>query len=710
MQKRRGLVLFTFVLVGIMLIMPFASAGWFSDLFRGKVTGNVVSSSQGINIDFGVSTSTKSGAAAVSNGNYWNGVLGNGNVANLKYSDGISSSVGYAGSFGGRWSYGFGDNMMNPYMYSGNSITLSGISAGNYDLYLYGHGDQANQNTKFTVNGISKSTTNGASALTATWQENVQYVKFSNIAVSGNLIINVASGASSYYPVNGLQLVPVSSGGGGGGSATCTSFTYNDWSVCANSVQNRTVTSSSPSGCTGGSPVTSQACTVAPATCTSFTYNDWSVCANSVQNRTVTSSSPSGCTGGSPVTSQACTSTLSSVTAQIKITLYNNSNQNYGMRVFYSTDYPVSAFVYNESTNAVSPCTASTVQEQGYNVRAVNCPSVPLGENLVSVSVPGFSTQNVSMTLYGVGGFGGVYYGENTMFTKTVYLQNAIAISSDSFVPKTVGLGEWANVSDVIILNQTTKMNVSVQIVTNGTYGFSDDIVKFVNGSGANFDVKITNNGFGNITFYGIVYNVSYVSLDTGIKQVNLTLAGWNSSSTGGSGSSGPVCGNGVCESGETATGCASDCGGNTDVTTCIDTDGGKVYNVSGTTTALNGRSVDSCSGSKLTEYYCLPDGNGQGEIYDCDAGCVDGACIGSGSSGGGGGGSITGTACNSVGFRKSGNYCSDNSVFVLYKADDAVCENNFECAGNVCLDGKCVKVSFIQQVINWFRTLFGGG
>src|SRR3989344_8207865 len=42
MQKGRGLALFAFVLVGIMLIMPFASAGWFSDLFKGKVTGNVV--------------------------------------------------------------------------------------------------------------------------------------------------------------------------------------------------------------------------------------------------------------------------------------------------------------------------------------------------------------------------------------------------------------------------------------------------------------------------------------------------------------------------------------------------------------------------------------------------------------------------------------------------------------------------------------------
>jgi len=43
-----------------------------------------------------------------------------------------------------------------------------------------------------------------------------------------------------------------------------------------------------------------------PVTCTSFTYSAWSACSSSgTQTRTVASSSPSGCTGGSPVLSQA---------------------------------------------------------------------------------------------------------------------------------------------------------------------------------------------------------------------------------------------------------------------------------------------------------------------------------------------------------------------------------------------------------------------
>ncbi len=46
----------------------------------------------------------------------------------------------------------------------------------------------------------------------------------------------------------------------------------------------------------------------APTTCTSFTYSAWGACQpNGTQTRTVVSSSPAGCTGGSPVLSHSCT-------------------------------------------------------------------------------------------------------------------------------------------------------------------------------------------------------------------------------------------------------------------------------------------------------------------------------------------------------------------------------------------------------------------
>lgn len=48
-------------------------------------------------------------------------------------------------------------------------------------------------------------------------------------------------------------------------ATTCTSFTYSAWSTCqVDGKQTRTVLTSSPTGCTGGSPVTTQSCVYVP--------------------------------------------------------------------------------------------------------------------------------------------------------------------------------------------------------------------------------------------------------------------------------------------------------------------------------------------------------------------------------------------------------------------------------------------------------------
>ncbi len=92
-----------------------------------------------------------------------------------------------------------------------------------------------------------------------------------------------------------------------GGGDRC-SYTYSAWSACQpDGTQTRTITSSSPAGCTG-SPVLTQSCTYGGTTCTSFTYSAWGACQpTNTQTRTITSSSPAGCTGGSPVLTQSCT-------------------------------------------------------------------------------------------------------------------------------------------------------------------------------------------------------------------------------------------------------------------------------------------------------------------------------------------------------------------------------------------------------------------
>lgn len=130
----------------------------------------------------------------------------------------------------------------------------------------------------------------------------------------------------------------------------CTGFGYTDWSACTSGgTRTRSVTSSYPSGCTGGSPDIFDYCTppctystgtwsecsadgwrtrsvtASPAgcvggtrpeskeectpTCTSFSYSDWGECdfAN-LKHRSITRSFPSGCSGGIPETTMACDS------------------------------------------------------------------------------------------------------------------------------------------------------------------------------------------------------------------------------------------------------------------------------------------------------------------------------------------------------------------------------------------------------------------
>ncbi|MDX9914131.1 MAG: hypothetical protein RBS77_06145 [Candidatus Moranbacteria bacterium] len=88
----------------------------------------------------------------------------------------------------------------------------------------------------------------------------------------------------------------------------CNSWIYSNWSQCSSSgKQTRTIISSSPSGCSGGSPIVSQDCTYVPLTCSSWIYSDWSACSNGQQTRNIISSSPAGCIGGASSITKSCT-------------------------------------------------------------------------------------------------------------------------------------------------------------------------------------------------------------------------------------------------------------------------------------------------------------------------------------------------------------------------------------------------------------------
>jgi hypothetical protein len=127
-------------------------------------------------------------------------------------------------------------------------------------------------------------------------------------------VTNVATGAVIFVgPLRHLSegtFYPQNLPGGSGGATSCTSFTYSAFGDCRpDGTQARTVQTSSPSGCTGGTPALTQACDHTPPanTCTSFTYTAFCPCQpDGTQKRTVRTSSPDGCTGGSPALSQAC--------------------------------------------------------------------------------------------------------------------------------------------------------------------------------------------------------------------------------------------------------------------------------------------------------------------------------------------------------------------------------------------------------------------
>jgi hypothetical protein len=66
---------------------------------------------------------------------------------------------------------------------------------------------------------------------------------------------------------------------------------------------------------------------------------------------------------------------------------------------------------------------------------------------------------------------------------------------------------------------------------------------------------------------------------------------------------------------------------------------------------------------------------------------------------------------CYPYGYRKAGNYCSDeNDVFVGQLGADSSCENSFECETNLCIDGNCVSSNVWNKFLEWFKKIFGGG
>lgn len=63
---------------------------------------------------------------------------------------------------------------------------------------------------------------------------------------------------------------------------------------------------------------------------------------------------------------------------------------------------------------------------------------------------------------------------------------------------------------------------------------------------------------------------------------------------------------------------------------------------------------------------------------------------------------------CYPMGYRKSGEYCSDNYEFVN-QAEEGMCDNHFECKSNICVSDECVGEGLIKKIIKWIKKMFGG-
>jgi len=94
------------------------------------------------------------------------------------------------------------------------------------------------------------------------------------------------------------------------GAQACTSFTYSAWSECQNNTQTRTVTSSSPTGCTGGNPILTQSCNNPSASYTIYkTAMSPTIDGNLFEYTSANVISYSPATGGNTVTVRALRNT-----------------------------------------------------------------------------------------------------------------------------------------------------------------------------------------------------------------------------------------------------------------------------------------------------------------------------------------------------------------------------------------------------------------
>jgi|GEM_PF-5749728 len=171
----------------------------------------------------------------------------------------------------------------------------------------------------------------------------------------------------------------------------------------------------------------------------------------------------------------------------------------------------------------------------------------------------------------------------------------------------------------------------------------------------------------------------------------------------------------------------------------CADTDNGINFFEKGTVTAYtpegseakstdyckyNGKEASDCRKEgkcSIMEYYCNADGQIGETDSLCPSGCSGGQCTGVVPNlpempkeqpgmrlGQACSGCIEDGNCIPYGIRKTMQYCGVDKNIKDQKTNKEQCENNFECASNLCIDGQCVPKGIFRKFSEWFSSMFG--
>ena len=212
-------------------VVATGSSGSLITNILGTVTVNVTGRPAPLVLDvaFGSAAATgKVGLAAtgLTTNDFWNyfstqdDTQSSGSLVNLGSTYGATTAVGLnIANVTGTSGNGASDLMYQTFLYSGSgiSLTVANLPAGQYNFYLYGHGNVNNESGVFQLSsgslnyGTSATASTGTGWQSSAWQLGQQYVEFTNVVVVNNqpVTINVLKDAGGYAVLSGMQIAQV---------------------------------------------------------------------------------------------------------------------------------------------------------------------------------------------------------------------------------------------------------------------------------------------------------------------------------------------------------------------------------------------------------------------------------------------------------------------------------------------------------------------